>query len=491
MTVAEFLDSINTKRNKLNVSPLADGKDDTVEQFFKNCVEPHLPSAKTIRGWHELLTRYVNEKREVVFFIRRYSSGDESRRGFYTRYTNQVGYVYCDNTPAHVIYAMAMNNYVPDYDDFYGAVMQRTIPCKWVNSTKEAPFAAFAGHKNVGLGDAGWKLAHIFSVNEDDYSFAYNQEKDRLFPRGDRNEWKIHNDAKYPYNLLYKDISPADRAKMAAHFLRFVHPINYFLVPEVKYDSIGGGGVGELCAVQNLVYLYNNNKYQDVLQDYEKLIMAKANLFTGNMQEIGSMQINIKYGFSLAVSKVSVPGPAGPAPLHPPVTPVVPNPPVLISHVGKQSAAQYVYDNVERVIKYCEQNPDEMDRLLELPGSVANQKPQAKSQVAQGRRTYSEKQLGDGVWGVPFFIRVGDVLNLTNTTANKPRNDSSFNKKLYQYNDKNGRSFDVRVRSQWWDYAQHQNTTEFYSYLKNTIIGATNWTQADQQQYDTWKKSRP
>jgi hypothetical protein len=211
-----------------------------------------------------------------------------------------VGYVYCDNTPAHIIYAMAINNYVPDYDDFYGAIMQRIIPCKWVNSQSGNQYSAFLGYKNVGLGDPlGWKLAHIFGVNGKEYNFDYNSEKNRLFPHGLQNEWTMHKDEKYPYKLINEDISANDKAKMAAHFLRFVHPINFFLVPELKYDSTPGLGIGECHEMQNYVYLYNKEKCQNIMRNFEGLIMPKNNLFTENRDEIGSIKININYSLNM------------------------------------------------------------------------------------------------------------------------------------------------------------------------------------------------
>jgi hypothetical protein len=295
MKLINYLENID----KIKIPDLSDGKSETIGDFFNNCIKGLLPLHDTIYAWDKLLNKYVNED-EVIFFIRKYSSDPNKnwnniRRGFYTKYCNDFGYVYCDNFFAHYFYLMAVDNYIPEYNDFYQTIMDRKFPYGFMETSEEIPFRAFNKGKNIGINKAGWKLAHVFSVNGNDYNFNYKQETNGLFPRGIQQEWIRHNNSAYPYREIKREISINERNIMKAHFLRLANPINYFLVPKHEVDCINNN-IGEYSELIQYVYLYNRKYYFDIFEQYEKNVMYKKSEILKTIEELGDIKINVEYG---------------------------------------------------------------------------------------------------------------------------------------------------------------------------------------------------
>lgn len=85
---------------------------------------------------------------------------------------------------------MALHNYTPAFDDFNEHIKSRKFPYGFMKTSEEEPFQAFPKGKTVSINTAGWKLAHLYSVNQNDYNFDYKKISKELSPRGNQNDWK-------------------------------------------------------------------------------------------------------------------------------------------------------------------------------------------------------------------------------------------------------------------------------------------------------------
>ncbi|WP_148257273.1 hypothetical protein [Treponema primitia] len=300
MNLIDYLKDIN----KSGCIQLPNGRDKTIKLFFTNCIKNTLPKKEILCQWDSLLNTYVNEPK-AIYFIRRHHTDSNNnwnniRRGFYTKYNNDFCYVFCDNYLAHYFYIMAINQYVPDYKDFYDVMTTRQFPYGFRNTKEEIPYQAFKIGKSVNINNNGWKLAHIFSVN-DNYNFDYEEDSKILFPLGIQDEWKIYNGSNYPYRKIDNDIDSIDKSKMKAHFLRLVHPINYFLVPQRKNetDVVSNNNIGEYKELLQYMYLYMQEKYKNIFETYQKNILLDNSYNTIRSSNLGDIEIGIEYGLQI------------------------------------------------------------------------------------------------------------------------------------------------------------------------------------------------
>lgn len=296
MELRTFLNEINT----LDIPQLESGKSNTIKEFYETCIEKNLPNEKVICQWDKLLDEYVQEASSILF-VRRYSSAPKKRwehirRGFLTMFDDGFGYVFCDNFLAHYFFTMALSGFVPKYKDFKATILQRQFPYGYMETSAEIPFRAYPKGKNPKLNNAGWKLAHLFSVNQKDYSFDYRGEVEDLFPRGEQADWVRDPRGNYPVRKFSHGVSEEDKLKMVAHFLRLVHPINHFLVPMRKFENDDyNNDIGEKQELINYVYYNQKKKYPAIYEKFEKDAMVNEKSIT-NLQDIENTVINIEYG---------------------------------------------------------------------------------------------------------------------------------------------------------------------------------------------------
>ena len=289
---------------------LSENSSKTIKEFFDTCIEPNLPKKETIIGWDKLLDKYVNDP-EAIFFVRKYGSASNKnwnniRRGFLTKFLDGFQYVYVDNFYAHYIYLMAINNYVPEYSEFKSFILSRQIPYGFMQTSEENPHQAFPKGKTVPLNTKGWKLAHLYSVNEN-YTFDYKTEQDTLFPLGDITEWKIQGNYDYPIKLANAKLSDTQKNWIKAHFIRFVHPINYFLVPKQKseQDEVNNN-IGEYEPLITYVYQYMQKNFPTEMAKFEKQVFAQKIITDLSEKDIGNKIINIKYGLKISKTTTSI-----------------------------------------------------------------------------------------------------------------------------------------------------------------------------------------
>ncbi|UOQ50681.1 hypothetical protein [Hymenobacter cellulosivorans] len=227
----------------------------TVGECYAAYVEPYLPAPDVVQHWNELLLAYVAQPQAIVF-IRRYATyaqkqRDTLRRGFLTLDPTGFGYVYCDNSIAQLIFAQALSGRKPTLAELNAAIADRSFPVSTILSGLERQQLTFGLAPSPQLGRRGWKLSHLHSVNGG-YDFDYQSTCQHLFPRGHYAWWGT------PDHIYRLDspVSPDDREKMVAHFLRTVHPANYFLSPGRRHQA--GADVGE----NPLLLAFVNEQFQ-------------------------------------------------------------------------------------------------------------------------------------------------------------------------------------------------------------------------------------
>jgi hypothetical protein len=89
---------------------------------------------------------------------------------------------------------------------------------------------------------------------------------------------------------------------MKAHFLRLVHPINYFLVPKRSNETdIINNDIGEYIKLLQYMYLYTKDKYEDIFESYQKNILFNYSYNNIILNNIKNEKINIKYGIKTKI----------------------------------------------------------------------------------------------------------------------------------------------------------------------------------------------
>lgn len=285
--------------SSIRIPKLQAGEQKTIENFYFNCIEPTLPSVSVVEEWQHLLVKYASSK-DAIFFLRRNASAPNNdwlkiRRGFLTEY-HDAGYVFCDNFYAHYIFAMALDDYVPTYEEFKRAISERVFPYGFMVTKEEIPLQAYRKGSAPGINSAGWKLAHLYSVNDRDYSFDYRSIIESTFPRGEREEWTISPKGNYKSRYINRPMLDLERAILRAHFLRLSSPLNYFLVPKTKNETDAlGGNIGECRVLLKYVYAQFSKRYGSLMSEYSDLIYDAAGYRGVDIQSLGQTRIDIRY----------------------------------------------------------------------------------------------------------------------------------------------------------------------------------------------------
>lgn len=291
-SISEFY---KTGRRIVKPYKLSQGNAITVQDLFEKVIVNNLPSKETVIGWHRLLMRYVDDPR-AVFFIRKHGSYskkyyDKQRRGMETKCQDGFNFVFVDNFFVQVIALMAINNFVPDYDDFMEYVLSKTIPCHgFAPVGAEKLHANFANHIRTTINSTrNYYIAHILSVNES-YSIDYNRCNEVIFSCGEANEWNnnIHT------RILNNNFSNEEKKIFKAHFLRFVHPINYFLVPKDSFSSIKK--IGEKDELIEYMYRYISGIYGNFFEEFCNNVLSAYKISDKDTNMISSTVINLEYG---------------------------------------------------------------------------------------------------------------------------------------------------------------------------------------------------
>lgn len=239
-----LLDKINSI-NKPQVPPLAYGQAKNMEELKKQLLCMYSMDKSIVLQWHRLLLDYVNMDFPMLA-IRGYNSFKKEkynclRRGFLTE-TEEFSYFYTDNYFAAYFLKMCMDGYVPDLSEFYELMTTRQFPSRFGQITsQEKELMAIKQGKDPGINSAGYKLAHIIPVGKEyvieGSEMGLQEILTRFFPLGQRSEWTLYSDNFGTYHMRkLHETNSAIKKIAVAHFLRFVHPFNYFICPKQKCE---------------------------------------------------------------------------------------------------------------------------------------------------------------------------------------------------------------------------------------------------------------
>ena len=299
MTIEEFL----SNENRFSFPVVPTGSSSTVGEFFRKAIiTPQ--NTETIRKWHHLLTRYANDP-DAIILSRLYESVGSrgnwhNRRGMLTKMADGFLYACASNHFARVIFTMAYYNFVPKYSDFKEMLTGRkfSLSSNEGLTSVEKSHAAFEVRKyHDRFYTQGWYLAHIIAFKRDEYFGYPGIDIKDIITLGTESQWKNKGDY---YVRELPDTLSADQKKIAkAQFLRFVDPINYFLVPGRYNSSIGN--IGEKDEIVSFMRKKYFDTFGDDYKDFMKNALVGADLIPQqSIESIGRQQISVSFGLNLS-----------------------------------------------------------------------------------------------------------------------------------------------------------------------------------------------
>ena len=273
-----LIDKIKNIKKTSKLKPLETDNAKDFDELWEKVIEPNLPNFECVKKWHnEILIPYIN-RIDAIFSMRIYGSPSGNspalRRGFYNKTNYDFGAFYVDNFFTAYFYSMAFDGYFPigGEKEFYEAIKGQKFPCGCIQTKVEDELAAYKRGTNPSISKKGYKIAHIFSAGKDyDPKCGFKTIGDfceKFFPRGNRSEWKLGVDG-LSRTIVFQSDKEAQQARdfLVAHFLRTVHPINYFLVPNKSnvYDTNTG-------VLKTNIYWYDNGVEKDEIGEDKDLI---------------------------------------------------------------------------------------------------------------------------------------------------------------------------------------------------------------------------
>lgn len=325
----ELTVSLSNKLQTLNnpaLPQLKTGSDDTIAEFWDDFVAPLLPPKQAVIGMYQLLLRYVeDEDPRITYVIRNFANtqgGKKNyitlRRGFLTK-TDSYSYFFTDNFFAAYFYKMALDGYVPDYNEFKEAMISREFPARFgpFDSEFERPKAAYSidgkKGKNPGFTDAGYKISHIIDSGDgyliDGKTMSVTDWCDKYgFDRGDYADYVQNTDTYGSFCARIKsDAQPTARDVLKAQFLRLACPLNHVLTPKVgknRCHVLGQGvqakqnDIGEMAEFQQYAMEQMKIIYGSVYDDYLSRLMLAAPSVPP-VANPGATYIGIRYGYKI------------------------------------------------------------------------------------------------------------------------------------------------------------------------------------------------
>ena len=285
MNIEEKIQNIKEPKIKETIGLLPDWEvSSSVDDFFENFVKPRLPKKEVVLKWHEILMEYVANTKELSCAVRYGNSGnggyDKLRRGWVTQNTDDdFEYFYTDNFLSSFICKMAIDEYCPSSAGELRDVFQKhKFPYGydfWHDSKDEAKCVVIATGDEPGFLD-NYKISHVFdsgkNYNIKGVNTKIKELSEAYFNIGDRKQWEEE-----PDHIRKIKIGEDEKEVIIACFLRFVHPMNYFLTPSNKkhicVPSATNKDIGENPLLINKVKQYMKEQYQEVYDEFVEKIM--------------------------------------------------------------------------------------------------------------------------------------------------------------------------------------------------------------------------
>ncbi|MCQ2584459.1 MAG: hypothetical protein MJ185_02620 [Treponema sp.] len=308
-TIKEFI----SDNNRFIFPDVPTGKSETVIDFFNQCVSPILPqNSNTIIKWHKLLVKYANDPKSVLlcrlYESRKLNGEWDTRRGMQTKMKDGFTYAFATNFFARIIYTMAYYDFVPEYEDFKKMFTERKFSLfSFMGKTNvEKNKAAFTNSPyNQRFYTQNWYLAHIVAVNDEPFFHFESKNINDIFTAGNQHDWET-NKRGFMERYLDYQLSEEDKKIARAHFLRFVDPINYFLVPNSKHISVSK--IGENPYLINFMRRRAYEIYGDIYLDFLKAALSDPALISSeSISSLGSVHLpNFVYSSSIVSNNTPI-----------------------------------------------------------------------------------------------------------------------------------------------------------------------------------------
>lgn len=324
MTITEYYNNYLTIKQFPN--RLLNGQDSTVDDFYNSCIVKNLCPISNVLAWHKMFMKYV-DMNDAILWVRYYEGGSKvngryrNRRACYTEFADGFSYVFVSNYDAHEIYNMVFQGITPDVNEFKDLMKTFKYPLHYdngpSNSCEESDICAYPhiGEVTGGvLTDQGWYLAHVYGIKDDflrpdgTMKTIDKKERDRIFPRGSLNDWQIDPTDGIMKRKLNYSLSADEKALVKAHFLRFVDPLNYFIVPGESYENhaiYSGKRIGEYKDLTEYVgYEFEHVYGTELVKEFrDKALICMP--ISVNIPSIKAQNINIIYGRKLKTNSKS------------------------------------------------------------------------------------------------------------------------------------------------------------------------------------------
>lgn len=286
MNIEEKIQDIKNPKLKDTIGLIPDGEYSSVDDFFENFVKPRLPKKEVVIKWHNILMGYIADTKELSCAVRygnsRSEGKDKLRRGWLTQNTDDnFEYFYADNFLSSYFCKMAIDEYCPSSVEELRDIFQKHkfpfgYDCFRDSQYEKECIVIAIGDKPGFLGH--YKISHVF-----DNGKYYDVKGDKMYPGikelseeyfdiGNREQWTQETD-----HIRKIKISEKEKKVIIACFLRFVHPINYFLTPSpnnhICVPSDSNKDIGENPLLINKVKQYMKEQYQEVYDEFVEKIM--------------------------------------------------------------------------------------------------------------------------------------------------------------------------------------------------------------------------
>lgn len=323
MTLDEKLQTINTPAISDTLGPMPQGYADTVKEFFENFILPRLPQKDVIVKWHRLLMDYVKDESSLSCCVRYGNSGSNTtsrqgetgykklRRGWLTKNTNDdFEYFFADNFFSSFIYKMAIDGFVPDIKEFHDSFRSHNFPYGFGymvdNKKEEYKGVVIAKAKSPGF-LSFYKLSHVFDAGNifriRNQCFNDSSLSTLYYDIGSQSDFLNNSD-----KIRRMEITPEAKKVIIAKFLRFAHPMNYFLSPSKRChyctSKVYRNDIGEDPFLIDYVKQYLQKTYPKEYSEFKSKILwdDSAELY---QKATGNEIIGITYGPSLSSKIIS------------------------------------------------------------------------------------------------------------------------------------------------------------------------------------------
>lgn len=294
MLLEEKILKIDEPKLEDTIGLLPTGKADTMEELFIKFIKPRLPAKNIIKQWHRILMDYTDDLSVLSCCVRFGNNGSERisdwgesgyyklRRGWLTKNTyDNFEYFFADNAFPAFICKMALDGYAPtDANELRDVFQKHKFPYSFGfmvdTSINEYKGVVIDTGKEPGfLGN--YKISHVFDAGEQflmaDGSVLGDSDLSPLYyPIGHSDDFlnSPGKTRKMPISLEVKKV-------IVAKFLRFAHPLNYFLTPSKKCHTCAAKvykkDIGEDPVMIHLVKEYLKKEYPVEYQEFLRKIM--------------------------------------------------------------------------------------------------------------------------------------------------------------------------------------------------------------------------